>query len=252
MKAMGSFELLAQYAMEIDKSLRVNTINKEIESASDVRIKFIPIGYDWHDYEKVIALSYNCFFEDEIILKKERMLSRLIHLLGKAQKIYARQTLVKRISNEDARSFLNTHHIMGYTSCYYKYGLYYKDELKAVMTFSKSRVMNDKKVYYRSYELVRFCNASETIVVGGMSKLFKKFLEETGARHVMTYIDHGFGYGNSYLDLGFKISKRIPQQLYYFDKTTMKKRYVLVDSSANENKLICKDAGGLKLIYDAV
>jgi hypothetical protein len=97
-----------------------------------------------------------CLWEDVWMSQSEKVKSRLTALCGKARKIHARQTEVKRLDTSTAKAFLDKHHLQQYATAYYKYGLYQHGQLMAVATFSNSRVMHDGPVPYRSYELVRF------------------------------------------------------------------------------------------------
>jgi len=78
-----------------------------------------------------------------------------------------------------------------------RYGLEYGGELVAVMTFSKSRY--NKNVVW---ELVRFANKLDTIVIGGFSKLlayFRKF----NSCSIVSYCDKSRGFGSVYINQRF-------------------------------------------------
>jgi hypothetical protein len=141
--------------------------------------------------------------------------ARLLALIGKRDRVHARQTSVIRIDKKQADDFLNVHHLQQSTSAYYKYGLMHKDELIAVATFSKSRIMNDGPVLYRSYELVRFASKLGTTVTGGLGKLLKHFITEHHAVHMMTYADRDWSAGAGYEKLGFTLTEITPPQLFF-------------------------------------
>ena len=58
--------------------------------------------------------------------------------LGLNTKIYARKCLVKEVSSQEARKFLEYNHLQGYANSKVRLGLYYNEELISLMTFSSS------------------------------------------------------------------------------------------------------------------
>jgi hypothetical protein len=68
--------------------------------------------------------------------KQEIIKAKLKALFGIEQtKIYARKCIIKEISTELKNDFLNQFHIQGEDKSKIKLGLFYQDELVAVMTF---------------------------------------------------------------------------------------------------------------------
>lgn len=141
--------------------------------------------------------------------------ARLLALTGKRKRVHARQTTIVRLDKKQADDFLNKHHLQQSAGAYYKYGLVINDEIIAVATFSKSRVMTDGPVPYRSYELVRFASQTGTTVTGGLSKLLKHFVTEHHAVHIMTYADRDWSSGAGYEKLGFNFIETTPSQIFY-------------------------------------
>lgn len=154
-------------------------------------------------------------WEDVWHSKPDIIKSRLQSLAAKSKRIHARATQIKRIDKKTADSFLIQNHLQGATNAYYKFGLYHKEEMVAVATFSKSRVMHDGAMLYRSYEWERFANKNGFTVVGGMNKLLKHFLQLVHAQHIMTYIDKDWSDGSGYQKIGFKIIDETPPQTYW-------------------------------------
>ena len=124
------------------------------------------------------------------------------------QRVYARNTMIKDISNEKSlvREFLEQNHLQGYCrGNRLAYGLYHKDELVQIMTFGSPR-------YNRNYqlELIRECTRKGTQVIGGSSKLWKHFIKVNPHVHsVICYTDfnhkHELEFTNHYVKhLGFK------------------------------------------------
>ena len=134
------------------------------------------------------GLKISCW-KDEWEGKQGIILSRINSLLGQNKRVHGRACDIKLLDKNTAETFLNQHHIMGFAKSYYKLGLYKNDELVAIATFSKGRKMNRLPDGKKSFELIRFCNASGLTVVGGLSKLIHHFIKLTNAGDIMTYID---------------------------------------------------------------
>lgn len=136
----------------------------------------------------------------------------LINRLGlNKEKIAARKCLIKEIKSKDTRDFLETYHVQGYTPASICLGLYYNDDLVAVMTFSKSRIAIGKTK--EGYELVRF--ASKTRVVGGAGKLLSYFIKNYPNEKIFSYSNNEWSDGKLYKSLGFKLHKEIPPSYWY-------------------------------------
>lgn len=144
-------------------------------------------------------------FEDEWAEKKEIVESRLNSLFGVYQsRIYARQCEVKCLDSKTASIFLKNNHLQGNVSSPIRYGLYYKGELVAVMTFGKLRKNLGSKSRDGEYEMLRFCTKLNTAIVGGASKLLKRFIRDYNPIRVLSYADRRWSDGNLYVKLGFK------------------------------------------------
>lgn len=143
-------------------------------------------------------------WEDIWYARREQVESRLRSLAGMSRRLHARNCEVKRIDKLTTDHFLKTNHLQGTSGAYYKYGLYSGDELVAVATFSKSRVMKDGAVPYRSYEWERFASKTGTTVTGGLGKLLAYFIDLIHPAHIMTYIDLDWSTGSGYEKLGFR------------------------------------------------
>ena len=125
------------------------------------------------------------------------------------KRVYARQTVAKRIPKSEYHPFLDKNHLWGATGAKYAYGLYTKSPAKeepklvAVATFSNKRKIKRASTDFHSYELLRFCTEMDCTVVGGLSKLNAAFVREiarpkiedcegTGI-DIVTSIDRDFG-----------------------------------------------------------
>jgi hypothetical protein len=121
-------------------------------------------------------------------------------------KIYARKCIVKEVSNQESREFLEENHIQGNVNASYKLGLYYKDELVQLITIGKSRFKKDE------YELLRMCSKLNTQVIGGFSKLLK----HQPFNNLISFVDLSKFTGESYFNIGWQLlNYTVPSYSYY-------------------------------------
>jgi hypothetical protein len=164
----------------------------KMKEAEKNNIRLIQItDYEWMNFKQIVK-------------------SRILTLLGKSTKLYARCCQIKDITSKEADEFLNRTHIQGSCISSIRLGLFHENKLVAVMTFGKSRF---NKKY--EYELLRYASELETVVVGGASKLFKYFLKTYSPSSVITYCDLRWNTGNMYNKLGFKYEKETGPNYWY-------------------------------------
>lgn len=173
----------------------------------DLKLAFEYNGSYWHSSAKVDkyyhvnktnaveALGFQLIhiyeYNDFEIVK-----SRILQLLGKSNRVYARNTAVKEISWP--KEFLNLNHIQGAGApTSHNFGLFLNDTMVAVMTFSKPRFTSNYE-----FELVRYCSKINTSIVGGASKLLKYF----NPCSVISYAARDWSTGKLYKQLGFTLS----------------------------------------------
>ena len=157
-------------------------------------------------------------FEHEWYDQRQIVESRLAYLVGAvSQKIYARNTTVFSMSSKQAQQFFDQNHIQGFAAGMVYYGLRYKDQVVAAMSFSKSRY---NKKY--DYELLRFCNLLNTSVVGGAGKLFKHFVNQHQPKTVISYADRRWSIGRLYQSLGFEFLHHSSPSYQYLDPNKSK------------------------------
>lgn len=119
--------------------------------------------------------------------------------LGVNQKIPARQCECRVISSADAAQFLDEYHLQGSAPAHLHYGLFYNQKLVMVMTFGKSRFHKQRQT-----EMIRMCVLPGFTVVGGISKLAKKFFRDNqDVSSFITYCDRSKSSGNGYRAAGF-------------------------------------------------
>lgn len=158
-------------------------------------------------------------FDNEWEDKQDIVKSRIASLVGKSIKIYARKCEIKVLQLFPSE-FLSTNHIQGAGSISsINLGLFYNNEIFAVMTFSKPRFNNDC-----DYELIRYCSKLGYTIVGGASKLLSYFRKQyTGS--VVSYSDKRWSTGNLYSKLGFKLSHTSPPNYRYYRNKQSLSRY---------------------------
>ena len=211
---------LSEIGIEFEQSNRTILDGKEI----DIFIRKYNIGIEcdgirWHseeyrDKNYHLSKTNECLnkgirlihiFEDEWKYKSDIWKSMLRNMFGLNEvKIYARKCEIRNVSSSDARKFLNENHIQGFSNGKYAYGLYYNDELVSIMTFGERRINMGGKKIEGFYELVRFCNKLNTNVIGGASKLFKRFINDFNPNEIISYSDKRWSTGQLYDILGFK------------------------------------------------
>jgi hypothetical protein len=163
-------------------------------------------------------------FEDEWIFKKNIVKQRLKHILNKDNdKIYARNCIVQKISYQDKKKFLEINHIQGNDTSFFNTGLFYKNELVALMTFSKPRIaLGIINKNNGLYELSRFCMSKN--IIGGAGKLLKYFERNINPKKLYSYADRRWSNGNLYLTLGFKLDSMTSPNYWYFNKNSIPMR----------------------------
>ena len=155
--------------------------------------------------EKGIRLLH--IFSDEWYYKKEIIKSIIKASLGiYERKIGARECEVRDVEINKAKEFLEENHLQGYYPSSIRKGLYYKDELVSIITFTKPR-------FNRNYdwELARYCNKINTQIIGGFERLFN---HANIKGSIITYSDRRLFTGNVYRKL-FKEEKPTEPNFYY-------------------------------------
>jgi hypothetical protein len=198
-------------------------------------------------------------FEDEWTYNSDIVKSRLRTLLGLTQtRIFARKCEIKYVDTKTKTQFLKENHIQGSVGSSFNLGLYYNSELVSIMTFGKKRLnLGFKKTKSDEYELLRFCNKLNHIVVGGASKLLKKFIIDQSPKEIISYADKRWSDGNLYEKLGFKFIKETVPNYYYIVNKKRESRFkyrkdVLVRMGFDENKSESEIMEGrdIRKIYD--
>ena len=136
-------------------------------------------------------------------------------------------------------------------------GLFYNDELVQIASFSKTHNIGKAKSQNSKYEYewVRGCPASNNIVIGGTSKLFKHFIRKYNPQSVLCYADWNLFDGKGYKECGFNfVGYTGPDKFYVIanSKPLVRinrnpYRYSEFKELVKKNKLLeCYGAGSLK------
>lgn len=160
-------------------------------------------------------------WEDQIINSPEIVKSLVLSKLGIFKKrIYARNCEVKEI--KECSKFLKENHIQGNTNSSVKIGLFYKNELIGLMTFSKpSRLSGSKKINQNTWVLSRFCTKLNTQVIGGAGKLLNYFIKSYNPTSIDSFASNDISNGKLYETLGFKQNGPITEAYWYIGDHNM-------------------------------
>jgi hypothetical protein len=221
-------EFLTQYNITHITSDR-STITKELDiliPEHKLAIEFN--GLYWHNelfvddkyhLNKTIecsnkGISLVHIFEDEWLYKKDIVKSIIkgkLNLIDK--KIYARKCEVREVSSDESKIFLDENHIQGNVNSKVRLGLYHNNQLVSLMIFSRGRIILGGKK--SEWELTRFCNLIDYVIVGAASKLFNYFTTNYEFDKIVSYSDIRLFDGKLYDKLNFnRISQSKPNYWY--------------------------------------
>ena len=201
--------------------------------------------------EKGIRLIHIYEYEWLDEQKKEKIISMLnIALNNVKTKIYARNCSIKEITNKEAKEFNNRNHLQGHRNAQITYGLFYNNELVQLMSFSKTKYNRNLKDD-NSWEIIRGCPASNNIVVGGVSKLFKHFVKENKPNKVFSYCDFNKFDGNGYEKLGMKfIGYTGPDKMWIIDGKVIKRQPKKYKDLKEKSEAILYGSGSKKYLWE--
>ena len=162
------------------------------------------------------------------------------------------------VKYDDATRFLNDNHLQGFCPSKLQYGLYFNDELVALMTFGHVRQMKKyNEDYDTKYELLRFAVKKGLCIIGGASKLLKHFMLNNEFTEIISYADKRWSNGNLYERLGFEHTHDSKPNYFYVCGKTRKNRFNFrkcnlvkkgFDESKSEHEIM--KANGYYRIYD--
>lgn len=158
-------------------------------------------------------------FENEYINKYDILKGKLLSIFNKNEyKIYARKCQVKEIPPKIKKRFNEKYHIQGDSQSCVNLGLFYKNRLVQVMTFSKRRKALGASHMEGNYELSRMCSIRRFTIVGGASKLLRYFEKTYKPKKLVSYADKRWSRGNVYYKMGLELIGSSPPSYWYFYK----------------------------------
>lgn len=168
--------------------------------------------YNKFEMAKNAGIKLIQIWEHDFKNKKDIIWSRLANALQQhSEKIGARKCTIKTVPFKDAKIFLETYHLQGFRPSKYTYGLFYQDDLIAVMGISKSRYNKNF-----DWEIIRYAVKSGITVQGGLSRFLSHIKTQFGSCSVISYADLCWGLGDGYKKAGFTLDKITAPNYYYF------------------------------------
>jgi hypothetical protein len=199
-------------------------------------------------------------WEDQIVNKPDIIRNIILSRLGiYGTKIGARQCSVRDVSSKDSREFLDMYHLQGAVGGSIRLGLYYNDELVALMVFGKKRRVLGAHEFENTYELYRYCCKSGIHIQGGASKLFTQFLTTHPNCSVESFSSNDISDGGLYKTLGFEFVEEQKGSYWYIDKHMVRyhrytfRKDILIRNGADPflTEFQITDGMGLFRIYDS-
>ena len=187
---------------------------------------------------------------DQLIRDPQKIAATILSKLKLNKTVYARSCEIKRVDKLTSTEFLDKYHILYSTSSAANLGLFYKEELIGLATFSKGRKMNRLKGDQRSFELIRFCCKCGITITGGLTRLIKNFCDEKKAGDIMTYVDKQLSDGSSFIRAGFKKHSETEPNYFLVNRITFEripaKKEIVFDS---KKFYLTHNSGNVKLVY---
>lgn len=185
-----------------------------------------------------LGIKLITLFEDEWLLKRDIVESRIRSLVKQNQRVYARACAVETLPRAVATAKLNEWHIQGARNSSFNVSLTHHGQPVAVLTYGKPRYGKE------DVEVIRYATVPGITVVGGFSRLLKRVADITGADTIVSYSDNRWGDGNVYKQSGMtKCSVTQPSYFYFMPKEY--KRYHR--SAFMKHKIVSQLGGDINL-----
>ena len=182
---------------------------------------------NYHNYKYLSCLKKGIhlinIYDVDFLFRKEKVESFLKDLFIQRNKIYARNCDIKQIDYHTANSMYEEYHLLGKTTnITVSYGLFYNNQLISCMSFQKGRYKNNKKSVWC---LTRFVTKSEIFIIGGASKLLRKFEKDFSPSILVSYSDNDYFIGSVYSRLGFEClgDTKAPRYYWFLDGKEIKR-----------------------------
>jgi len=170
--------------------------------------------YDKYDLATKNGVSLIQIYENEWKYKNEIIKSVLSCKFGKNGTIGARKCTVVELSFNDYHKFMDANHIQGSTNnCSVRYGLIYGGKIVSCIGFNRH--------FRYGWEISRFASLLWFNVIGGFSKLFRRFITDYNPNTVLTYSDRRYFSGDIYRSNGFIYDGVTAPGFCYTDKFTV-------------------------------
>lgn len=222
--------------------------------------------YNWFSSNGIRLIQ---IWSDDWNYKNFLVQNKLKHILGYSEEtkiIHARKCEVRVLQGNRLKDdFLDRYHLQGKDISKFNYGMFYENELIAVMTFGKPRpALGYKHVTdYSVLELSRFAVNVNYKVNGAFNKIFKFFEKNQSFSHVFTYANLDWSVGEIYEKNGFeKVRHSVPSFWYVHDngkrrihrfqftRTKVKEKFPEVYSDERKVKEVMEIVGGYYRIYN--
>jgi hypothetical protein len=225
-------KLLESIGVSFNKNDRFCIAPKELDffvESHNIAIEFNGLRWHGEKYNRGKKYHFNkmseCqkrgikliqIFQDEWDSRPEVVRDIIMRQFCKpANKYAARQCTVKKVDHCLAKDFYDAYHLQGNIYSKVNYGLYFNDRLISMMSFKKSFKCDE-------WELTRYCNMPDVVVIGGAQKLFKNFIKDIKNGKCFTYSDNRWFAGDVYRALGFTYAYTTQPNYWY---TLGTKRY---------------------------
>jgi GNAT superfamily N-acetyltransferase len=178
-------------------------------------------------------------FEDEWLDRNAQVKGFLKSVLNKNEtKIFARKTDLRIVNKEEAELFLEQNHIQGSATMDKAFGLYFNEELLAIITGNQHHRQGQENIYV----LNRLAFKSGVSIAGGSSRLLKaliSYAKEQGYHKLISWSDNRWSEGRVYEKMGFTLEEEMGPDYSY-----IKQQKRISKQSCQKKNLIKKGAIG--------
>jgi hypothetical protein len=226
------YNYLKSLGLEVSVFDRKALPGLELDFIIDGRLAIEAHGIYWHSYNrsetsdekrkhlykhercKEAGLELIQVYEDEWANRSHIVKSIINTKLGLGNKIFARKCeVITNITAAEARNFLTLNHMQGYKYGL-NYGIAYDGKLVSLLVMSRSKRFE--------WEIARFASNNNTIVVGALSRLFNRFIDEYSPNMVISYADKRYFNGLSYKNINMKnVGCTSPNYRYVKNRQTL-------------------------------
>ena len=195
-------------------------------------------------------------WEDQYLTKINIIKSIILSKLGiYSEKIYARKCIIDIVDSKIANEFYSSNHLQSKCNASIHYSLKYNGEIIAMMSFGKRSL---GKNFNNDWELIRYCSKINTLIVGGVSKLFKHFIKEYKPKTIISWSSNDISNGNMYKKLGFEFENMSSSYWYIsnsmkryhrsnFSKSNLIKKSLIKEDDERSEKEITYDLGFIRI-----